>query len=374
MSSCNSKAKGVTVVLVVLFGLLCVGFGISVTQKALIQKERVYDLERQLRAGRKEVLKIPELMENLEKVEVERKEIEEKLASYASEKDDLAEKIIDLQKEVDTFGAIKAAVGVQISGLQKTITEQQNRLTETAGEKARLREQLAALEEEGSKITEKFDLRIGDMKRIQEELKNQLNYYTEAKKIADQELAEKQKSLENLRKAEEEKGRLVEQLTEKQISLEKLRKVKEELEQELKKLKQQGAPKPPEEKPPEEKLQEEKPPEEKQEPSSRTPYFPFMDSSKSDTSSEELNKALALLRERIMAPTINLSEVSILLSRIESILTLTLSHFQLRDTFQSEELNKTFALLRERITSPTINLSEVSILLSRIESALKSLR
>ncbi|MGQ3684503.1 MAG: hypothetical protein ACUBOA_05755 [Candidatus Loosdrechtia sp.] len=223
MASCNTKAKAVMVVLVGLFGLLCIGFGVSVTQKYKIQKDRVHDLEKQLGAGWKEVIKIPELTENLEKVEVEKKEIEEKFVSCASEKDGLAEKINDLQKEVDTFGAIKAAVGIQINGLQKTITEQQNRLTEIEEEKARLREQLVALEEEGSKITEKFDLRVADMKRIQEELKNQLNYYTEAKKTADQELAEKQKSLEELRKA------------------------KEELEQELAKLKEQGVSEQPEE-------------------------------------------------------------------------------------------------------------------------------
>lgn len=268
------------VVLVGLFGLLCVGFGVSVTQKYRVQKDRVHTLEGQLGAGRKEVLKIPELVENLGKIEAEKKEAEEKLTTFASEKDDLAAKAAELQKEVDTFGAIKVAVGVQIGGLQKTITQQQNRLIDIEEEKEKLAEQLASLEEESSEITEKSELRIADMKRAQEELRNQLNYYTEAKKIADQELAEKQKSLAELQKA------------------------KEELEQELARLKEeQGVSKQPEE----------------QQDSTTTPHFPLMDTS-AGAASEELNKAFALLRERITSPTINLSEVSILLSRIESTL------------------------------------------------------
>lgn len=73
MSSCNTKAKAIMVVLVGLFGLLCVGFAVSVTEKYRLQKERVHGLERQLGAGRKEVLKVPELMENLDKAEAAKK-------------------------------------------------------------------------------------------------------------------------------------------------------------------------------------------------------------------------------------------------------------------------------------------------------------
>src|SRR5574340_181994 len=128
MSSCGTKAKAIMVVLVGLFGLLCVGFAVSVTEKYRIQKERVHALERQLGAGRKEVLKVPELMENLDKVELAKKETEDKFSACASEKEGLATKAAELQKEVDTFGAVKTAVGVQISGLQNTIQEQQNKL------------------------------------------------------------------------------------------------------------------------------------------------------------------------------------------------------------------------------------------------------
>lgn len=279
MSSCNSKAKAIMVVLVGVFGLLCVGFAVSVTEKYRIQKERVHTLERQLGAGRKEVLKVPELIENLDKVETAKKETEEKFTACASEKEELTAKAAELQKEVDTFGAVKAAVGVQINGLQNTIQEQQNKLNELESERDKLSEQIASLEEEKNQIAEKSDMQVADMKRSQEEIRNQLIYYTEAKKMADQELEGKQKTISELQKA------------------------KENLEAELARIKGQ-APSP-------------------EQPGSTEesgPHFPLMGpSSKSDVT-EELDKAFALLRERITSPKISLDEVSILLSRIDTAL------------------------------------------------------
>ncbi|MCF6157889.1 MAG: hypothetical protein E3K32_04810 [wastewater metagenome] len=280
MSSCNTKAKAIMVVLVGLFGLLCVGFGVSVTQKYRIQKERVHELEKQLGAGRKEVLKIPELMENLDKTEAAKKEIEEKVSEYESEKEDLAAQVSELQEEVGTFGAIKAAVGVQISGLQSTITEQQNTIASLEEEKDKLMQRISEIEEESKSIAGKSELQVADMKREQRELKKQIDYYTEAKNAADQELAEKQNALTELQEA------------------------KKALEQELARLKeQQGGG--------------EEAPGQPQTPSS-TPHFPLMEGTTSSAQTEDINKAFALLRERITSPTINLSEVSKLLSRIEN--------------------------------------------------------
>ena len=276
MSSCNTKAKAIMVVLVGLFGLLCIGFGVSVTEKYRLQKERVHTLERQLGAGRKEVLKVPELMENLGKVEVAKKEVEDKLTACAAEKDGLSAKAVALQKEVDTFGAIKAAVGVQISGLQNTIQEQQNKLSELENARNKLVEQFNAIEAESKTTSEKFELQVADMKRGKEEIKNQLIYYTEAKKIADQELAEKQKAITDLQKA------------------------KEVLEKELAKIKQQGPSAAPETSSP------------------SAPHFPLMESG--NTTAEELDKTFALLRERVSSPAMSLSEVSILISRMEKAL------------------------------------------------------
>jgi len=71
------------------------------------------------------------------------------------------------------------------------------------GERNKLAEQIAAVEGEGKKAAEGFELQVADMKRSQSEIKNQLVYYTEAKKIADQELAEKQKVITDLQMAKE---------------------------------------------------------------------------------------------------------------------------------------------------------------------------
>ena len=276
MSSCGSKAKAVMVVLVGVFGLLCVGFGVSVTEKYRLQKERVHALERQLRAGRTEVLKVPDLMENLDKVEVAKKEVEGKFAACASEKDALVAKAAELQKEVDTFGAIKVAVGVQISGLQTTIQEQQNKLNALEVARGKLTQQLAAIEVEKKGLTEKADMQTSDMKRRNDEIKNQLVYFTEAKKLADQELAEKQKALSDLQKA------------------------KEELEKELAKIKTQEPTSAPQS-------------------SLSTPRFPLMDASAGNVT-DELDKTFALLRERITSPEIALDEVSVLISRMDKAL------------------------------------------------------
>ena len=276
MSSCNTKAKAIMVVLVGVFGLLCVGFGVSVTEKYRLQKERVHGLERQLSAGRKEVLKVPELMENIEKVEVAKKEVDDKLTACTAEKDSFAAKASELQKEVDTFGAIKVAVGVQLSGLQNTIQEQQNKLNELQNTRNKLAEHLSALEADSKSLSEKFELQITDVKRNRDEVKNQLIYYTEAKKLADQELAEKQKAITELQKA------------------------KEALEAELAKIKQPDASVTPETS------------------STSGPRFPLTESG--NKTAEEIDKTFALLCERVTAPEIALDEVSILLSRMEKAL------------------------------------------------------
>ncbi len=278
MASCNTKAKAVMVVLVGLFGLLCVGFAVSVTEKYRLQKERVHALERQLGAGRKEVLKVPELMENLDKTEVAKKEVEDKFAACSSEKDGLTAKAAELKKEVDTFGAVKVAVGVQIGGLQITIQEQQGKLTALEGEKNKLAEQIAAIEGEGKKAAEGFDLQVADMKRSQNEIKNQLIYYTEAKKLADQELAEKQKTVTDLQKA------------------------KEALEKELAKIKGEGTM-----------------PETSAAPKSGSTTEPAQQKWELPAT-EELDKTFALLRERVTSPKMSLAEVGVLISRMEKTL------------------------------------------------------
>lgn len=272
MSSCGTKSKAIMVVLVGIFGLLCVGFAVSVTEKYKLQKERVHALERQLGAGRKEVLKVPELMENLDKVEAAKKEVDDKFAACTSEKNGLTAKVAELQKEVDTFGAVKVAVGVQIGGAQNTIMEQQNKLTGLEEARNKLSAQIAALEAESKRVSDQSIMRISEIKRGHEDVKNQLVYYVEAKKIADKELAEKQKAIADLQHA------------------------KEALEGELAKIK--------------DKCPATVPPG-----SSSIPQFPLDSSTASD-----FDKSFALLRERITSPSISLSEVSILLSRMESAL------------------------------------------------------
>lgn len=270
MSSCNTKAKAIVVVLVGLFGLLCVGFAVSVTEKYQLQKERVHGLEKQLSAGRAEVLKIPELMENLDKTQSAKKEIEGKFAECSGEKESLASKAAELQKEVDTFGAVKVAVGVQIGGLQSVIEEQQQKIAAAEEEKSKLNGQISSLEGEIKSASEKLDLQISDMKRGQEEIKNQLIYYTEAKKIADQEIEEKQKIINALQN-------------------------------ELAKIKEHGG--------------------------SETSAMPKESSTTVSqqnwdlgVTTEELDKTFALLRERVSSPAMSLSEVSILISRAEKAL------------------------------------------------------
>lgn len=281
MSSCNAKTKAIMVVLVGLFGLLCVCFAVSVTEKYKLQKERVHGLERQLGAGRKEVLKIPELMENLSKTEAAKKEVDDKFTACASEKDSLAAKTAELQKEVDTFGVVKAAVGVQIGGLQNTIQEQQNKLTALESERNKIAGQIASIEDATKKVAGKFELQIADMKRSHEEAKNQVIYYSEAKKIADQELAEKQKVITDLKKA------------------------KEALEAELAKIKGGQGP---------------AMPDSSAAPSSSSTVTVSQQKWDLGPATGELDKTFALLRERVTSPTMSLAEVSVLLSRAEKAL------------------------------------------------------
>ncbi|MEK7789800.1 MAG: hypothetical protein AAB283_07790, partial [Planctomycetota bacterium] len=174
-------------------------------------------------------------------------------------------------------------VGVQIGGLQTTIQEQQGKITALEGEKNKLAEQIAAVEGVGKKAAEGFDLQVADMKRSQNEIKNQLVYYTEAKKIADQELAEKQKAITDLQKA------------------------KEVLEKELAKIKAEGSG-------------SAIMPETSAAPKSGGTTEPASQHKWELPATEELDKTFALLRERVTAPKMSLAEVSVLISRMEKTL------------------------------------------------------
>ena len=168
--------------------------------------------------------------------------------------------------------------------------EQQNKLNELESQRGKLSEQISTLEGESKGINEKFEMQIADIKRSEEEIKKQLIYYTEAKKVADQEIAEKQKLIA-------------------------------ELQQELARLKSQGQPGAP--------GVPSTPPSSG---SSSEPHFPIMESGKAPQgpmpgqkswdlpATEELDKTFALLRERITSPSMSLTEVSILLSRAEKAL------------------------------------------------------
>jgi len=271
MAGCSTKAKAIMVVLVGIFGLLCVGFAVSVTEKYRLQKERVHGLERKLSAGHEEGKKVPKYMKELEKTKEAKAELEDNIAEYTEAKEELEGEIAELQKELGTFETVKAAVGVQINDLESVIKKQQAEVNQKKESLQELSERLSALKEERDEIAQKCQLRVEDIRREQKKVEEQLAYFSKAKEEADKEL-EKKKHIIN------------------------------ELKAELAKLK-------------EEKAEPATAPDEGGVGETQLPKEGW------DLSlTEELDKTFTLLRQRVSSPDMSLSEVSKLLSRAEQTL------------------------------------------------------
>lgn len=99
----NGKTKLILTVIIGLFGVMCFGFALTVTDKYKTARDKVANLERKFEAGKNELLKVPELKEKVIVAEEEAKGAREELESVQEELDETSEELDEVTEEFENL-------------------------------------------------------------------------------------------------------------------------------------------------------------------------------------------------------------------------------------------------------------------------------
>lgn len=105
------KTRIILTIIIGLFGLMCFGFAVTVTDKYKIQRDRANLLEKKLVAGKEEILKIPEMREKLIQAEENAASAQSELKSVQEELDETTAQLEEAQGELEDIKAQLAAAG-----------------------------------------------------------------------------------------------------------------------------------------------------------------------------------------------------------------------------------------------------------------------
>ncbi len=123
MATGNVKLFAITTVLFALFGIMFFGLSVTSIGKYKAQKGRVHGLEQKMLAGKKEILKVPEMIANLRNADKEKHELESQVAELTETNEELNTEFAELQKEHTTLTIAKAVLETDKAGYTKNLIE-----------------------------------------------------------------------------------------------------------------------------------------------------------------------------------------------------------------------------------------------------------
>jgi vacuolar-type H+-ATPase subunit I/STV1 len=123
MAQGNVKLFAITTVLFAVFGIIFFGLSITSIGKYQGQRQRVHHLEQKILAGKKEMLKVPEMIGKLRKADKTNKEFEVQVAGLTESNGELEEELTELQKELTTVTIAKAVLETDKAGYTKNLIE-----------------------------------------------------------------------------------------------------------------------------------------------------------------------------------------------------------------------------------------------------------
>jgi hypothetical protein len=123
MAQGNFKLFAITTVLFAVFGIIFFGLSITSIGKYQGQKERVHKLEQKILAGKKEILKVPEMIGRLRDTDKANKQLGIQVAELTETKEELDGELAELQKELTTVKIAKAVLETDRAGYTKNLIE-----------------------------------------------------------------------------------------------------------------------------------------------------------------------------------------------------------------------------------------------------------
>ena len=101
----NGKTKIIITIIIGLFGVMCFGFALTVTDKYKTTREKYVELEKKYEAGKNELIKIPELQDKMIKAEEQAKYAQEELESAQEELDEVQEELDEVTEQLEALQA-----------------------------------------------------------------------------------------------------------------------------------------------------------------------------------------------------------------------------------------------------------------------------
>lgn len=101
----NGKTKIIITIIIGLFGVMCFGFALTVTDKYKTTREKYVELEKKYEAGKNELIKIPEMQDKTIKAVEQAKYAQEELASAQEELEELEEELDEVTEELEALKA-----------------------------------------------------------------------------------------------------------------------------------------------------------------------------------------------------------------------------------------------------------------------------
>lgn len=199
------KTRIILTIIIGLFGLMCFGFAVTVTDKYKTQRDRANLLEKKLVAGKEEILKIPEMREKLIQAEENAASAQSELQSVQEELDETTAQLEEAQGELEDLKAQLAAVS---PAPEKVEVVSSGEIEETNKKIALLTEERSYLQTELSKARE--TIKGFKEKGIPEKVVTRVETKTVVKEVPDKTLLAKLSEAEEKVKGLQEKIALLE--------------------------------------------------------------------------------------------------------------------------------------------------------------------
>ena len=119
----KAKLFAITTVLFAVFGIIFFGLAITSIGKYQGQKTRVHHMEQKILAGKKEMLKVPEMIGKLRVADKTNLDFEVQVADLTEANEEITSELAELQKEYTILTVAKAVLETDKAGYTKNLIE-----------------------------------------------------------------------------------------------------------------------------------------------------------------------------------------------------------------------------------------------------------
>ncbi|NOG84036.1 MAG: hypothetical protein EX341_07285 [Candidatus Scalindua sp. SCAELEC01] len=123
MAGGNIKLFSITTVFFAICAILFFALSVTTLARYSAQRERVHHMEQRILAGKKEVLKVPEMIGKLRTAHKESKSLQYELADLTESNEELTSELEELQEEFTLVSIAKTVLEIDKAGYTKNLIE-----------------------------------------------------------------------------------------------------------------------------------------------------------------------------------------------------------------------------------------------------------